>query len=132
MMKEDFEKWFNSLTLHEQWEYVVKLLTNTAPITASTLNLIHYGTGACWTIEQLVDTLRHVVDVKATLRLICVELKNRSKKRLFRRHKDEYIYLTRRLEFTRDVLDAFEWSLRERIITAVKNKESTLCEGEKK
>jgi len=32
----------------------------------------------------------------------------------------------------RDVLDLFEWNLRQSIVTVVKNKESMVCEGEEK
>jgi len=64
-----FEEWFNSLTLHEQWEYVVKLFKSSSPLFVSTLESVH-TTGACWSIEQLVDSLRYVVDSGATLRLI--------------------------------------------------------------
>jgi len=131
--KTRFEKWFNDLSLTDQWEYVLRLTRERLPNIYSTLYSIHDGLGACWSVEQLLDTLVFVSKTGFLLHQLSTILETRYEKRslpLFRKSRMRILYKVRLMKFVSYVLGLYERSLKKSLLIAVKKGETMICEGE--
>jgi len=127
-----FERWFCGLPLLDQWEYVLKLMRGCLPLAYSALLYTHYGRGACWRVEDMLDALVHAARAEAALRRLSSELRGCAEKRGVLRagRSRRCLYFARKLDFAARVLGLFEGSVKRAVLVAVEAGEGTLCEDE--